>query len=351
LEGLTTRTRVDTPITTRLSVQALMDVFQRLDNHPWLGPSRVKMAWDALGDRDGHPTVWPMVALYPQAHPRPPQVSRPLTPAEQPLSATAPPPGWCAALRSLVQIDGHWLYRILRFGGSSRALVGAGCFDRQHRSRLAPVLRQAMTPWGAPDPGGSAHGAVCLAWRPCLAPLGMRWPPMTTGHPWQHRAEGGCSSQRRRLDAYLTGCPQDETVYRQQTPFVHAYPFWGPRAHKRRDAQWRIDYRAPEVRLGNTQGRGLEPARLQRVFRLRHVTRPVRRQGHMRLDTCGAHVARELWGPTVEGLIDDEMLRMERAEHGLVTYPGGYDTRRRGITVIDGTPRHHYHRGQRVRSV
>ena len=50
-EGLTTRTRMEAPITTRVSVQAMMDVFQRLDNIPWLGHYRVQMAWDALGSR------------------------------------------------------------------------------------------------------------------------------------------------------------------------------------------------------------------------------------------------------------------------------------------------------------
>ena len=63
LEGLTTRTRVEAPITTRVSVQAMMDVFQRLDHHPWLGHDRVKMALEALGYRYGHTTVWQMVAL------------------------------------------------------------------------------------------------------------------------------------------------------------------------------------------------------------------------------------------------------------------------------------------------
>ena len=48
---MTTQTRTDTPITMRVSVQALMDVFQLLDNHPLLGHSRVKMALDALGYR------------------------------------------------------------------------------------------------------------------------------------------------------------------------------------------------------------------------------------------------------------------------------------------------------------
>jgi hypothetical protein len=49
--------------TTRVSVQVMMEVFQLLDNNPLLGHDRVQMAWDALGYRDGHTPVWPMVAL------------------------------------------------------------------------------------------------------------------------------------------------------------------------------------------------------------------------------------------------------------------------------------------------
>ena len=37
LVGVTTQTRTDTPITMRVSVQAMMDVFQLLDNNPLLG--------------------------------------------------------------------------------------------------------------------------------------------------------------------------------------------------------------------------------------------------------------------------------------------------------------------------
>jgi hypothetical protein len=49
LLGLTTRTRARTPRATRMPVQAMMDVFQLLDNHPLLGHYRVKMALDSLG--------------------------------------------------------------------------------------------------------------------------------------------------------------------------------------------------------------------------------------------------------------------------------------------------------------
>jgi hypothetical protein len=51
LLGLTTRARAGTPITTRVSVQVMMEVFQLLDNHPLLGHYRVKMAVDSLGYR------------------------------------------------------------------------------------------------------------------------------------------------------------------------------------------------------------------------------------------------------------------------------------------------------------
>jgi hypothetical protein len=44
LVGLTTHMRTDTPLTRRVSVQAMMDGFQLLANHPLLGPYRVQMA-------------------------------------------------------------------------------------------------------------------------------------------------------------------------------------------------------------------------------------------------------------------------------------------------------------------
>jgi hypothetical protein len=44
LLGLSTRPRERTSISTRVSVPVMMDVFQRLDNHPLLGHDRVKMA-------------------------------------------------------------------------------------------------------------------------------------------------------------------------------------------------------------------------------------------------------------------------------------------------------------------
>jgi transposase InsO family protein len=132
LVGLTTQSRTDTPITMRVSVQAMMDVFQLLDNNPLLGHYRVKMALDSLGYRYGHTTVWQMVALYKQAHPRP-----------QP--ATGPPQVWFVDFWYLVQIAGQWLYSILIFDGYSRAIVGAGCFERQNFSRVLQVFRQALT--------------------------------------------------------------------------------------------------------------------------------------------------------------------------------------------------------------
>src|SRR5262252_6927392 len=242
LGGLTTQSRTDTPITMRVSVQAMMDVFQLLDNNPLLGHYRVKMALDSLGYRYGHTTVWQMVALYKQAHPRPPREPRVPNPAERPRAATAPHQVWFVDLRYLVQIAGHWLYRVLIFDGYSRAIVGAGCCERHNFSRIVQVFRHAITQWGAPDVVVSDHGGVFLALRPCLAQLGIRWTPIAKGHPWQNRAESGFAIQRRMLDAYVVGCTEREHVYHRHAQFVRDYQFWGHWAHKRRDAQGRIYY-------------------------------------------------------------------------------------------------------------
>ena len=231
---------------------------------------------------------------------------------------------------------------LLLFDGYSRALGGAGCFDRQNLSRVVPVCRQAMAQWGAPDIVVSDHAGVLLALSPCLQPLGLRWAPMARGHPWQNLAEGGVSIQRRMLDAYVAGCTDRARVYRQPAPCVQDDQLWGHWAHKRTDTQGRLDDLAPAVVLGNARGREIEPARLRRVFRLRQQTRQVRQQGQSRLHNCGLSIDPGLWGHTVEVLMSDEAVRIEPAEHLLVSSPCGYETKPHRMTAVDGTGRQQY---------
>jgi hypothetical protein len=183
LLGLSTRPRERTSITTRVSVQVMMEVFQLLDNNPLLGHYRVKIALDSLGYRYGHTTVWQMVALYKQAHPSAPPHQRLPNPDERPQHATARHQVWFVDVRYLAKIEGHWLYSILLFDGYSRALVGSGCFDRQNLSRVVQVCRQAIARWGAPQAVVSDNAGVFLALRPCLQQLGIHWAPITKGHP------------------------------------------------------------------------------------------------------------------------------------------------------------------------
>jgi len=342
LPGLTTRTREETAITTRVSVQAMMEVFQLLDNNPLLGHYRVKMALDALGYRYGHTTVWQMVALYKQAHPQPPREPRLPNPDERPRQATAPHQVWFVDLRYLVQIAGQWLYSILIFDGYSWAIVGAGCYERQNLSRMLQVFRQALTQWGAPQEVVSDHAAVCTALAPCLRQLEMRWSPITKGHPWQNLAESGFAIQRRMLDAYVVGCTERERVYAQHRQFVQDDQFWGHWAHKRRDAQGRVYSLSPEVILGHATGRAIDPLRLRRALRLRQLTRTVRQYGQIRLHNFGLYVEPGLWGQRVEVWVYDDLLRIEQAEQMVVSYPCVYDPRQRRITEIDALGRQQY---------
>jgi transposase len=113
LLGLSTRPRKRTSISTRVSVQVMMQVFQILDNNPLLGHYRVKMGLDSLGYRYGHTTVWQMVALYKEAHPSAPPHHRLPNSDERPQPATAPHQVWFVDVRYLVKFEGHWLYSIL----------------------------------------------------------------------------------------------------------------------------------------------------------------------------------------------------------------------------------------------
>jgi hypothetical protein len=113
--------------------------------------------------------------------------------------------------------------------------------------------------------------------------------------------------------------------------FVRDYQFWGHWAHTRQDDQGRLYDVSPEVMLGNAKGRLVEASHLRRIFRLRQLTRQVRQYGQIRLHNFGIYVDQSLWGQTLDVLIYDEALRIEQAEHLLVSYPCIYDTRARRI--------------------
>jgi hypothetical protein len=90
----------------------------------------------------------------------------------------------------------------------------------------------------------------------------------------------------------------------------------------------------------------VEPARLRQIFRLRQQTRQVRRHGQIRLHNFGLYVDRGLRGQTVKVLMYNEALRIEQAEHLLVSYPCLYDTTQWRITMINGAGRQQSRRGQ-----
>jgi transposase InsO family protein len=150
LLALSTPRREPTPISTRVSVQVMMSVFQLPDNTQLLGHDRVKMALDSLGYRDGHATVWQMVALYKQAHLPPRREPRTPNLDERPPQATAPHPVWFADLRSLDKIDGQWLYRT----PDLRRLQPRHCRSRVLRAAAllpgSPGLPRGHRPAGRP---------------------------------------------------------------------------------------------------------------------------------------------------------------------------------------------------------
>src|ERR687885_791366 len=80
---------------------------------------------------------------------------------------------------------------MLSCDGYSRAMVGAGCVERQQLSRVVQVVRQALAQGGPPEEIVSDQAPVLVALSPWLDPLAIRWSPITRGHPWQHRAGGG----------------------------------------------------------------------------------------------------------------------------------------------------------------
>lgn len=351
LLGLSTRARVSTPLPDRVGVEVVMNVFELVDNNAWLGHWRVKMALDSLGYRQGHTVVWHIVSLYKQVHPTRKKEKRLAHPEQRPQPGTYPHQVWFIDLRYLIQIEGHWLYSVLVFDGYSRSIVGAGCGQRRNLSRIVEVVRQAVATWGAPQEMVSDQEKVFVALEPCLKKLGIQWSPIEKRHPWQNLAETGFSIQRRMLDAYVKGCTTPEEVVRQHEQFVKDYQFWGHWAHKRKDDQGRIFYLSPEVVLGNAKGRKIEATQLRRAFRLRQVTRRVRKHGQIRLHNFGLYVDRLLRGQRVEVLIYNEALRIEQNDQLIVSYPCHYSSKQRRITSVNPEGRQQYRHFQAIQLV
>ena len=320
-----------------------MEVFQLLDNNPLLGHYRVKMALDSLGYRYGHTTVWQMVALYKQAHlPSRARSARPTR--TNGLNRPRLP------IRSGLPTCGIWSRSTGTGSTASSSSTAIAAPSWEPAASIGRTSRGWSRSSARPLPSGARLRPSSVTMGRCLwrcSPVSRRsaiqWAPITKGHPWQNLAEGGFSVQRRMLDAYVVGCTDRETVYRQHAQFVHDYQFWGHWAHKRTDAQGRLYYVSPEVILANAKGRAHRTrAASRRVFRLRQLTRQVRQHGQIRLHNFGLYVDRGLWGQTVEVLIYDEALRIEQAEHLLVSYPCVYDTTQRRITAVAEHGRQQY---------
>ena len=245
-------------------------------------------------------------------------------------------------MRYLVKIDGHWLYSILIFDGYSRAIVGAGCFDRQNLSGWSS-LPPGYRPVGCAEAVVSDHVAVFLAL--AALPRSTRHSVGThsKGHPWQNLAEGGFSIQRRMLDAYVVGCPDRETVYRQHAQFVQRLPVLGALGAQTPGCPGTAVLRVARGHTRECQGRddrGQPPSA--------HLPPPpTHTPGAPAWSDSAAQLwasmwIRSLWGQTLDVLIYDEALRIEQAEHLLVSYPCVYDTRLRRITTVHEQGRQQY---------
>jgi hypothetical protein len=72
----------------------------------------------------------------------------------------------------------------------------------------------------------------------------------------------------------------------------------------------------------------------------------VRQYGQIRLHFFGLSIDRGRWGQTVKGLIYDEMLRVEQANHWLVASPCVDSTGQRRMTEVAPHGRQPYHHVQ-----
>ena len=141
-------------------------------------------------NRRGHgaPGPWSSARDEPEAPAEPRQLpSRP--PYRQHL--------WFVDMRSLVQLEGRWVYSLCMLEGSSRTILAGMASEHQALPALLQRLFAALSTYGGPEGIVSEQGAVCRAgaYVAMLKAVAIEPTDSELQKPWQHLLEAPCKGQ------------------------------------------------------------------------------------------------------------------------------------------------------------
>jgi hypothetical protein len=184
---------------------------------------------------------------------------------------------WCTDIRSLVQLDGRWVYSLCILEGYSRKMLAGMASPQQDLTALLQMLYATLSPYGCPQAIVSDHGSVLRAgdYVAMLRALEIEPLSIATGKPWQHLSEPQCKMQRRLADFTFAQAPTLEAMQDQHGAFIDTLNTTRHWAHLDRD-----DGRLRPVDvLGWVKGRPVEAGDLRKLFGRVELLRTVNRYG------------------------------------------------------------------------
>jgi putative transposase len=216
---------------------------------------------------------------------------------------------WFTDIRSLVQLEGSWVYSICITEGYSRKIVAGMASLHQDLTAILQILFAALAEYGCPHALVSDNGSVFTA-KDYLAILrDLAIEPLHTekGKPWQNMIEAQFKGQLRLADYHFEQAHTLEDVQNQHAAFIETFnttPHW---AHRTRAD----GHRTPVEVLGWLRGRVVEPQRLRELFGRTEFLRTVNRYGFVSVQRFYLYAEQGLARQRVSIWIYEGQLRIE----------------------------------------
>jgi hypothetical protein len=235
-------------------------------------------------------------------------------------------------MRSLVKLEGQWIYSICILEGYSRTILAGMASEHQDLPALLQLLYAALSTYGCPEGIVSDHGAVFRAgdYVAILKALEIEPTYIELRKPWQNLIEAQFKVQLRLADFQFEGAQTFEEIQTLHAAFVETFNTTWHWAH-----QERADHRrTPAEVLGWVRGRPVDLAHLRRLFGQVQFLRTVNLYGFISIQRFSIYAEAGLSRQRVSIWIAEGQLHIAYRETLLAQYRCAYDRRQRRLREV-----------------
>jgi len=239
---------------------------------------------------------------------------------------------WFTAIRSLVQLDGSWVYSLCVIEGYSRKILAGMVSPHQDLTAILQMLYAALSEYGCPQALVSDNGSVFTAGDSIAILRDFEIEPLhiEKGKPWQNLIEAQFKVQLRLADCKFEQAETLGEVQAQHAAFIETFNTTSHWAHRHRgDGD-----RTPVAVLGWLRGRRVEPKRLRELFGRTSFLRTVNRYGFVSVQRFSIYAENGLSRQRVSIWIDEGELRIAYHQTLLARYRCAYDPKHRQLQDV-----------------